>query len=155
MKPLRLHAKTTLLVSAITLALFLATLFLVSLRMVNLAREDEKALAGLQALSVAEQISLMTPPRDQDDLDRAVAQARAARPNVIAVRLWEQTSDGLIERASAAEAGTSDEALSWGLGNNLLAGPRDPNGSSGAGPLRNFTIRKGGEIHYLVVAPVT
>ncbi|MBO0858163.1 MAG: response regulator [Chloracidobacterium sp.] len=155
MKPLRLHAKTTLLVSAITLALFLATLFLVSLRMVNLAREDEKALAGLQGLSVAEQISLMTPPRDQDDLDRAVAQARAARPNVIAVRLWEQTNDGLIKRASAAEAGASDEVFSLKLGMNLSAGPIDRNGSSGAGPLRNFTIRKGGEIHYLVFAPVT
>src|SRR5215471_18426869 len=153
MKPLRLHAKTTLLVSAITLALFLATLFLVSLRMVNLAREDEKALAGLQALSVAEQISLMTPPRDQDDLDRAVAQARAARPNVIAVRLWEQIGDGLIARASAAEAGASDDVLPREVGKNLTAAPRVRNGSPGTGPLRNFTIRKGEEIHYLVFAP--
>ncbi|HEY7181033.1 MAG TPA: ATP-binding protein, partial [Blastocatellia bacterium] len=155
MKPLRLHAKTTLLVSAITLALFLATLFLVSLRMVNLAREDEKALAGLQALSVAEQISLMAPPRDQDDLNRAVAQARAARPNVIAVRLWEQTGDGLIARASAAEAEGPADVLPREISKSASAAPRDRNGSAGAGPLRNFTIRKGGEIHYLVFAPVT
>ncbi len=154
MKPLRLHAKTTLLVSAIMLALFLATMLLVSLRMVNLAREEEKALAGLQALSVAEQISLMGSSRDQDDLYRAVAQARAARPNVIAVRLWEQKGDGLIKRASAAEAAASEDVLPQGIGAEAFAAMRDRNGSAGAGALPYSTIDKGSEIDYRVFAPV-
>src|SRR5262249_8931497 len=133
MNPLRLHAKTTLLVSAITLALLLATMLLVSLRMVNLAREDEKALAGLQARSVAEQSSRMASPRDQDDLDRAVAQARASRPNVIAVRLWEQTGDGLIKRASATEAPDSEDALPQGISAQPLSATRAGAGSVGDG----------------------
>src|SRR6266536_803502 len=96
MNPLRLHTKTTLLALAITLAMLLAVLLVVSVRMVNLVRENEKELTRLQALSLAEQISLMPTPREQDDLDRAVSQARCARPNMIAIRVWEQAGDALI-----------------------------------------------------------
>jgi signal transduction histidine kinase len=151
MKPLRLHTKTTLLVSAITLAVFLATLLLVSVRMVNLVREDEKELARLQAFSVAEQISLMPTPRDQDDLDRAVSQARAASPNVIAVRVWQQVGDGFVERAASSDGSPAEAAPLQEISASLREGA----GTKGARALRDFTLEKQREIHYRVFAPVT
>ena len=108
MRPLRLHTKTTLLVSAITLAVLLAVLLLVSARMVNLVREDERALAQLQAISLAEQISLMTVPRDPEDVARAVAQARGSRPKILAVRLWWRNGERFIEQPMAGETGVAD-----------------------------------------------
>ena len=84
---MRLHTKTTLLASAIALAVLLAVLLLVSARMVSLVRDEERALAQLQAVSVAEQISLMQLPYDEKTLAQAIAQARNARPNVLVVRL--------------------------------------------------------------------
>ncbi|MBX3280692.1 MAG: hypothetical protein KF868_22065, partial [Acidobacteria bacterium] len=85
MHPLSLHAKTTILTSAITIAVLLATVLLIGVRMAALVREDERDLAQLQALSLADQISLMPSPRSENDLRRAVDQTRRARPNVIAV----------------------------------------------------------------------
>lgn len=155
MNPLRLHTKTTLLVSAITLAMFLATLLVVSVRMINLVREDEKALARLQALSVAEQISLMPAPHDQENLNRAVSQARAARPNVIAVRVWKQNGKELIMRASAAEAATEEDNLTQEIREIQTAAMHDRNGLTAPGALRDFTIRKNRQTHYRVFAPIT
>jgi PAS domain S-box-containing protein len=154
MKPLRLHTKTALLVSAITLAMFLATLLLVSVRMVNLVSEDEKALARLQAISVAEQISLMPVPRDQDDLERAVSQAHAARPNVIAVRFWKQTDAGLIERVAADGLATAD-SLPPEIQATAAAAARQPRGPMALTPPQDFTVKQEHAINYRVFAPVT
>jgi PAS domain S-box-containing protein len=138
-------------VSVITLAMFLATLLLVSVRMVNLVREDEKELARLQALSVAEQISLMPAPRDQDDIGRAVSQAQAARPNVIAVRLWKQNGEELIVRAAATDGSAAEEIPP----KEIHSAMRDRAGSGEKEALRDFTLVNEGEIHYRVFAPVT
>src|SRR5215467_1260042 len=148
MTPLRLHTKTTLLVSAITLAMLLAVLLVMSVRMVNLVREGQKELARLQALSVAEQISLMPTPRDQDDLDRAVSQARGARPNMIAIRLWEQAGDRLVQRAASTD-GSPAEEIPEEVRAMLRGGP----GSGSA--FRDYTLREQTEIHYHVFAPIT
>lgn len=102
-RAVKLHTKTTLLISVITVAVMLATILLMSVRMANLVRENEENLAQLQALSLAEQISLMPLPRDNDDLVRAVAQARGARPSITAVRVWELTPDQLLERTTSPE----------------------------------------------------
>jgi two-component system, cell cycle sensor histidine kinase and response regulator CckA len=157
MNPLRLHVKTTLLVSAITLAMFLALLLLVSVRMVNLVREDEKALARLQALSVARQITLMSMPRDQDDLNRAISQAQAARPNVIAVRLWILTSNELIVASADSEDSeiTAQDGLPKEIYDYAIAIIRHQEGFTGISPLRDFMIEKEYEINYRVFAPVT
>lgn len=77
---MKLHTKTTILISVITVAVMLATVFLIGVRMVSLVQEDEQELARFQALSLAEQISLMPTPRNEGDLARAIAQARGARP---------------------------------------------------------------------------
>src|SRR5262245_15368827 len=147
MNPLRLHTKTTLLVSAITLAMMLAVLLVVSVRMVNVVREDEKELARLQALSVAEQISLMPTPRDQDDLDRAVSQARGARPNMISIRLWEQVGDGLIERATSTDGSPAEE-----IPQEVRAMLRGGAGRGSA--FRDYTLQEQTGIHYHVFAPI-
>lgn len=89
-RPLRLHTKTTLLASVITLAVLLAVLLLVNARMVNLVREEQQALAQLQAASAAEQISLLPLPYVELDVAQALEQARKARPNVVVVRFWQR-----------------------------------------------------------------
>src|SRR5262245_45531832 len=104
MRPLKLHTKTTLIASAITLAVLMATLLLISLRILNLVRENEEELARLQAQSVAEQISLMAPPRDQEDLERAISQARGARPNIVGMNIWERMADQSIRRVVDSDA---------------------------------------------------
>src|SRR5262245_27953563 len=150
MNPLRLHTKTTLLVSAITLAMMLAVLLVVSVRMVNLVREDEKELARLQALSVAEQISLMPTPRDQDDLDRAVSQARGTRPKMIAMRVWQYAGGELKERAGSSDGSPAEE-----IPEEVIAMLRGGAGSRGIGALRDYTLQRQTGIHYRVFAPIT
>ncbi|HKQ77256.1 MAG TPA: ATP-binding protein [Blastocatellia bacterium] len=150
MSPLRLHTKTTLLVSAITLAMLLAVLFVVSARMVDLVIEGEKELARLQALSLAEQISLMSTPRDQDDIDRAISQARLSRPNMIAVRVWEQAGEGLIERAGSTDGSPAEE-----IPEEVKAMARAAAGSGKIARLRDYTLQKQTGIHYRVFAPIT
>lgn len=150
MSPLRLHTKTTLLVSAITLAMLLAVLLVVSARMVDLVSEGEKELARLQALSVAEQISMMPTPRDQDDLDRAVSQARGSRPNMIAVRVWEKSGEGLIERAASTDGSPVEE-----IPEEVKAMSRGAAGFGKIAALRDYTLQKQTGMHYRVFAPIT
>jgi signal transduction histidine kinase/ActR/RegA family two-component response regulator len=149
MNPLKLHTKTTLLVLAITLAMLLAVLLVVSVRMVNLVREGEKELARLQALSVAEQISLMPTPREQDDLDRAVSQARGTRPNMIAIRVWEQAGEELIERAASTDGSPAEE-----IPKEVRAMLRGAAGSGKVSAFRDYTLQKQTGIHYRVFAPI-
>jgi len=154
MGPLRLHTKTTLLVSAITLAMFVATLLLISVRMVNLVREDEKELARLQAISLAEQISLGSTT-DQEILDRAVSQARGARPNVIAVRVWKQTANGLIVGASAKEMTEDRSGLPKEIRDDAAAAMKRSSRFRRTIAFRDFTIENGRETQYRVFAPIT
>jgi len=125
-------------------------LLVVSVRMVNLVRDDEKELARLQALSVAEQISLMPTPRDQDDLDRAVSQARGTRPNMIAIRVWQRAGEGLIESAASTDGSQAE-----GIPEEVKAMLRGGSGSGGVGALRDSTHQKQSGIHYHVFAPIT
>src|SRR5262249_27982431 len=150
MNPLRLHTKTTLLALAITLAMLLAVLLVVSVRMVNLVREDEKELARLQGLSLAEQISLMPTPREQDDLDRAAAPARGARPNRPAFRVWKQPGDALTERAASTDGSPAEE-----IPEEVRAMLRGPAGSGRVSAFRDYTLQEQTGIHYHVFAPIT
>ncbi|MBO0798010.1 MAG: response regulator, partial [Blastocatellia bacterium] len=87
-----------------------------------------------------------------------VAQARTTRPNVIVVRFWENTGNGLIARAAAVKtpaAAASDAILPEEIAENAfieLHNHRDP---AASGPLHDYTSRRGNEIHYRVFAPVT
>ena len=102
MRPLKLHTKTALLVSAITMAVLAATLWIVSVRVVDLVREEETALAGQRASGLAEHISNMRSPRDPDELARAATLVRNSRPKIATVRIWERSGGVFVERAAAA-----------------------------------------------------
>jgi signal transduction histidine kinase len=102
MRPLKLHTKTTLLASAITLAVLATALLTISVRVVNLVREEQKALAELQASSLAEHISNTQAPRDADVMAGTASLIRASRPNIVSVRVWERSGGMFVERAAAA-----------------------------------------------------
>lgn len=146
---MKLHTKTTILISVITVAVMLATVFLIGVRMVSLVQEDERELAQFQAFSLAEQVSLMPTPRDNEDLARAIAQARGARPNVIAVRLWNYADTKFIEHLSSVDSPPADplpEELSKTF-SDVLPAPA-------VHPLSAKTLVLKGETFYRVLAPI-
>jgi two-component system NtrC family sensor kinase len=104
MKAMKLHTKTTLMASAITVAVLAATLTFVSARVADLVRDEQKALAELQAVNLADRISDMPEPRDPQDLARAAELVRGARPNVVTVRVWERVGGSFVETAAAANS---------------------------------------------------
>jgi PAS domain S-box-containing protein len=150
MRPLKLHTKTTLLASAITLAVLMATLLLVSLRIFNLVRESEKELARLQAISVAEQISLMPIPRDQDDLERAIRQARGARTQIVAMSVTELAGNTLVKRVLSAEKGAVAD-LPAEMQAAISAGSNFPVVSL----LQTTRVAGKDETQFQVIAPIT
>lgn len=112
-----------------------------------MVQEDEQQLAQFQALSLAEQISLMPSPRDEDDLARAVAQARGACPNVITVRLWDATSAGFSEHLSSSNSPTA-KPIAEAQSNALQSLPTI------AGSLPAQTLVCSGDTYYRVLAPI-
>ncbi|HKE60457.1 MAG TPA: histidine kinase dimerization/phospho-acceptor domain-containing protein, partial [Pyrinomonadaceae bacterium] len=104
MRPLKLHSKTTLLASLITVGMLAAALVVTSASIANLEREDDIVLAEIQARDLAQQVGNMPVPRDQDALARAVTLIKDSRPNIVSVRIWERSGDDFVERiASPAE----------------------------------------------------
>ena len=102
MRPLKLHTKTTLLASAITVAVLATALALANARVAHLVLEEQRARAELQAINLAEQISHMPAPRDPQMLARAATLVRGARPGVVTVRIWERVGGVYVETAAAA-----------------------------------------------------
>ena len=108
MRPLKLHTKTTLLASAITVAVLAVALAYTTARVAEIVRDEQKARAELQALNFAEQISAMPAPRDPQALAQAAALVRGARPDVIAVRVWERVGGVYSPSATAGDAGPAE-----------------------------------------------
>ncbi|MFL6228687.1 MAG: sensor histidine kinase [Pyrinomonadaceae bacterium] len=104
MRPLKLHTKTTLVASAITLAVLGIVLALVSVRVADLVREEQRALSAAQVQAVAGQISQLPSPRDPEVLARVATTAHGARPDAVTVRVWERV--GGVFREVAASAGS-------------------------------------------------
>jgi two-component system, NtrC family, sensor kinase len=102
MHKLKLHVKTTLLASAITIAMLIAALVVTSAGIANLERDDDEALAEIQAIDLARHISDMPAPRDVDTLTTAANLIKGSRPNILSVRIWERSGDDFVERVSAA-----------------------------------------------------
>ncbi len=104
MSPLKLHHKTTLLTSAITVAVLILSGFISSSHTAELLRNEQRARAELQASFLASQISQLPYPRDPQILERAVLLMQNARPGVNAVRIWERVGAVYVKVAAAGEA---------------------------------------------------
>ena len=102
MRTLKLHTKTTLLSSAIIVAMLVAALVLTSAAIANMERTDDNALALIQAKGLAQHISDVGSPRDADTLTRAANLIKGSRPGIVSVRIWELSQGEFIEKASAS-----------------------------------------------------
>src|SRR3954470_6314945 len=102
MRPLKLHTKTTLVASAITLAVLGVVLALVSVRVADRVREEQRALSTAQVAALAAQISQMQSPRDPEELARMATYAHGARPDAVTVRVWERVGGVFKELVASA-----------------------------------------------------
>jgi signal transduction histidine kinase len=109
MRPLKLHTKTTLIASAITLAVLGVVLALVSVRVAGRVREEQKELATLQAQNLAASVSQMSVPRDPEELARMATFAHRSRPDAVTVRVWERVGGVFKEVAASAGSEPAEE----------------------------------------------
>jgi len=109
MLPLNLHTKTTLLASAITLAVLGVVLTLMSVRFAERVREEQKELAQLQADRLADHISQMPSPRDAGQIAAITTLVRGSRPDAVTVRVWERVGGVFQEVAASSESGQPEE----------------------------------------------
>jgi two-component system NtrC family sensor kinase len=128
MRPLKLHTKTTLVASAITLAVLGVVLALVSVRVAGRVREEQKELATLQAQNLAASVSQMSSPRDPEELSRMATFAHGSRPDAVTVRVWERVGGVFKEVAASAGSEPAEEipeetkaALRSGIPTNSVA----------------------------------
>src|SRR5579883_2666392 len=138
MRPLKLHTKTTLLASAITVAVMAAMLIVMSNRAADIVRDEQKARIELQAISLATQISQMSAPRDQKALVSVASLVHNGRPSHPVVRVWVRSGGDFDSVVSVGDLppGVSEDlpeetkaALRSGLESNIKnlrpAGNRD------------------------------
>lgn len=101
MPALKLHNKTALIASAVTILVIATLIWLVSVRVAHLLRADQKELAELQASNLAEQIGSTTGAHDTEALTRLATLVRGSRPNLLTVRVWERAGGIFREQAAA------------------------------------------------------
>ena len=104
MKPFKLHLKTALLASAVALVALTVALLLISARVANQFRNEQKQLAQLQAENLAEHLSLFPTQFDEDDLQQLANLVSGSRPNLVAVRVWHFDGANFIEEAAADDS---------------------------------------------------
>jgi len=109
MQPLKLHTKATLVASAVTIGMLVVALLVTSAGIADLERDDDKALAELQAVTLAAQISDMATPRDVSTVERAANLVMGARPNLVAVRIWDRSGGEFVERVAASASAPIEE----------------------------------------------
>lgn len=128
MRPLKLHTKATLVASAVTIGMLTAALLITSAAIANLERDDDKALAELQAINLAAQVSAMPTPRDMPTLAAAANLVMGARPNLVSVRIWDRSGGEFVERLAASGSAPAEEmsddtreALRSGLASKVVS----------------------------------
>lgn len=146
MRPLKLHTKTTVMASAITVAVIASVLALVNPRVADIVTQEQRARAELQAINLAEQIGHMQSPRDSQMLAHAANIVKGARTSIVAVRVWERVGGKYEVTAVASDSEPAEDipeetkdALRNGIASKVVRTP-----AGGAGP----SI-------YRVFAPVT
>jgi signal transduction histidine kinase len=94
MSPLKLHVKTTLITSTITVAVLIAALASNSTRIINQAHEDQKELAELEAINLADHLEQLQSAQSDADLLLDAKLVGGGRPNLIGMRIWKSSANG-------------------------------------------------------------
>ena len=110
MFPLKLHIKTSLLASLITVLMFVVALTFVSVRIASLIQEKEMDLARTQALQFAEHIENLTS-RNNDALQEATNVVDSTQPALSSVRVWKNGANNFSELI-ASDASEDVQAIS-------------------------------------------
>lgn len=115
---MKLHTKTTLLVSAITIAVLAVMMFVITSRVTDLVRDEQQELAELQARSLAEHVTTSAEPFDLEHLQRSTQLVQGTRPFIVSVRLWELSAGRFVLRVASSDElppQTVDEATKSAL----------------------------------------
>ena len=87
MRPLKLHIKTSLLASLITVLMFIVALAFVSVRIATIIQDKEKDLARIQATELADHIENLST-KDANLLQQSANLVDSTEPRLTAVRVW-------------------------------------------------------------------
>ncbi|HWQ31468.1 MAG TPA: ATP-binding protein [Blastocatellia bacterium] len=101
---MKLHTKTTLLASTITVAVLIAALVTISARVVDVVHEDQKERARLWAVNLAGHITDLPSPQADEDFIRAAKLIRGGRPGIVGVRVWKLAADTFVVQVAAPES---------------------------------------------------
>jgi signal transduction histidine kinase len=119
MRPLKLHIKTSLLTSLITVTMSVVALAFVSVQIAGLIQEKEKDLARIQATELAEHIENLST-KDANLLQQSANLVESAEPRLSAVRVWKADENNFSQLVA------SDESESvQGIGSEEQAALRD------------------------------
>ena len=109
MKPFKLHLKTALLASADALVALTVALLLISARVANQFRREQKQLAQLQAENLAEHLSLFPTQIDAGDVRRLTNLVSGSRPNLVTVRVWRLSDANFVEQTASDDSLPAEE----------------------------------------------
>ncbi len=97
---MKLHLKTTLLVSIITLAVMTALVFLMSARLVGALRDEEKMRAEVEASSLAEHYGPWIP--ETEEAHKVAALVQESRLGQINIRVWKRSGDEFLQTVTTS-----------------------------------------------------
>jgi two-component system NtrC family sensor kinase len=101
MRTFKLHTKTTLVSSLLTVTMLIAALVVTSAAIANIERTGDQTLTETQARDLAQHISDVGS-HDPETLARAANLIKGSRPDVISVRIWQLTDGQFVEEAAAS-----------------------------------------------------
>ena len=101
MRTVKLHSKTTLLSSVLTVAMLIAALAVTSAAIANIERNDDQTLVETQARDLAQHISDIGS-HDPEALTRAANLIKGSRPTIVSVRVWQLSQGDFTEKTAAA-----------------------------------------------------
>jgi len=107
--------------------MLITALVVTSAVIANLERDDDQALAEIQARDLSQHISDMGSSPDPEALARAASLIMGSRPNIVSVRVWELSQGQFVEKASAAGSApaapipdATKDLLRGGLGSQVV-----------------------------------
>ncbi len=145
MFPLKLHTRTTLLASVISIGILASFLAISSAEVSKLLRDEQRARAELQAVNIADQIGRLPAPYDPQGLVRLVTLAKVSRPGVLGIRVWERSNPTFKAAVTLGDEGmpeTSPDEVAGLTRNNSV--PKT----------QTTQVRSAGDLTYRVFAPI-